>query len=105
MRLFCKQTSNVAFLWLNTHSVWVSGWQRQKYSRFNLEYPVHVKIVGDGFAGDLESISKNLETSNARTWGYYTLGTGAAVDFSYLLYAGLVGYQFHIAVVDWVWGG
>ena len=33
---------------------------KRKYPRFNLEYPIHLKIVGDGFAGELETISKNL---------------------------------------------
>ncbi|SFI17438.1 hypothetical protein [Bradyrhizobium sp. Gha] len=43
---------------------------------------------------------------NARTWGYHSLGSGAGVDFPYLLFADLLGYPVKPcrgrAGVNWV---
>jgi hypothetical protein len=41
-------------------SVRLSDWQRRKYPRFNLEYPVRITIDGGGPGGELETVSKNL---------------------------------------------
>ena len=41
-------------------SVSLLTWQRRKYRRFNLEYPVRMTFDGSGGGGELETISKNV---------------------------------------------
>src|SRR5271169_4605480 len=40
-------------------SVSLLDWQRRKYRRFSLEYPVRLTFDGSGPGGELETISKN----------------------------------------------
>ncbi len=41
-------------------SRWLSDFQRRKYLRFNLAYPVRMKFEGGGSVEEFETISKNV---------------------------------------------
>ena len=63
----------------------------EKFSQRFLRAIDYYGLVELEFKLDPRDSQYKLLDVNARTWGYHSLGAGAGVDFSYMLYADQVG--------------